>query len=129
MPRCQKIKAKRRQVCIGDLDRIIAIQTRGSDDSFEAEESFTFTTVFSPFAMLETLKDVFIIDKVTGGDKQVTHAFTIIFPSQDVSGENWVFFNSTRYKILGQENLDERSEFLKLLCAVRGADDREAANA
>ena len=129
MPKCIKLKRKHRQVCIGDMDEIIAIQTRTADNSFGAEESFTFNTTFSPFSMVETLKDVFIVDDVTGGDIQVTHGFTIRVPDDDVSGEFWVLFKDKRYRILGQEDLDERGEFLKLLCAVRGSDTKAAADA
>lgn len=129
MPKCIKIKRKHRQVCIGDLDEQIAIQTRASDDSFSADESFTFTTVLTPWAMVETLNNVFIVDEVTASDVQATHAFTIRVPSINISGEFWVLFKSKRYRIIDQVDLEERGEFLKLMCAVRGSNTRKAADA
>ena len=129
MPTCVKIRGKRRQVCIGDLDKIIAIQSRATANAFDTGEDFAFTTVFSPHAMIETLKNVFVIDEANSTEIEATHGFTIIFPSQTVSGALWVNFNSKRYRIVGQENLDERDEFLRLLCTQRGSDTREAANA
>ena len=129
MPRCVKIRGKRRLVCIGDLDRTIAIQSRAAADGYDDGEDFTFTTVFSPMAMLETLKNVFVVDLVNGNDIEATHGFSIVFPSQEISSDLWVLFNSQRYRIVGQENLDERSDFLRLLCTQRGSTTREAADA
>ena len=129
MPRCIKLKRKKTQVCIGDLDQVVAIQSRALSTGFNSGESATYTTVFSPWAMVETLKDIFIIDAVTGDEVEATHRFTIRFPDINVSGERWVLFDSKRYRIAGQTNLEERSEFLQLLCTQRGADDKEAANA
>ena len=129
MPRCQKIRRKKRSVCIGDLDTEIAIQTRSLDDSLDGQETEIFTTVFTAFAMMETLRGVFVVDQVSGGDIEATHAWTIRFPDEVVTGENWILVNSKRFRILDQENLEERNDWLKLLCTSRGSVDREAASA
>jgi len=129
MPKCIKLKRKHRQVCIGDRNEQIDLQTRASNNEFSAKESFTFTTVLTPWAMVETLKNEFILDEVTGGDVQATHAFTIIVPSIAISGEFWVLFKSKRYRVLDQVDFEERGEYLKLMCTVRGSVTKAAADA
>lgn len=130
MSKCVKLRRKKTQVCIGDLDTLIDIRTRSVDKSFGSKEGMTFTTVFSPWAMVETPKDLFIIDDVaTGREEQVTHRFTIRFPDQTVSAANWVRVGTTLYRILGQLNFENRGEFLQIPCTERGAQDKEASNA
>lgn len=130
MPKCVKIRRKHRQICIGDLDKVIDIQTRSLDDGFTVEtETEKFTTIFSPWSMLETVKGIFIVDEVNGGDIEATHRFTIRFPDQTISGENWILFKNKRYSILDQQNFEELDEFLQLLCIEKGSKDRNAASA
>ena len=130
MPKCVKIRRKKRQVCIGDLDTEITIRTRDLDDSIDStDEVLSFTTVLTAWAMVETLKDVFIVDEVTGGDQPVSHRIVIRVPDITIDAANWVNFGSENYRILGQTDYDERGEFLELMCTVRGDDDREAADA
>lgn len=129
MPKCIKLKQKHRQVCIGDMRNQIDIRTRNVDKSFGSKEGMTFTTVFSPSAMVETPKSLFIIDEVNGGDVQVTHKFTIRFPDAEISSENWIRFETNLYRIIGQTDLEERHEFIELMATRRGAEDKEASNA
>jgi len=130
MPKCVKIRRKHRQICIGDLDKVIAIQDRSLDDGFDSEtEVEEFTTLFSPWSMLETVKGIFVVDEVNGGDIEVTHRFTIRFPEEAITGEKWILFSDQRYSILSQENFEELSEFLQLLCVKKGSINRNAASA
>jgi head-tail adaptor len=130
MARCQKLRRKKRTVCAGDLDTLIDIQCRALDDGFDdPEETESFTTVDSPWAMVETLRGVFVVDSVNGGDIEATHRFTIRFPDTVTTGENWVLANNKRYRILDQQNFEERNEWLQILCTERGAVGMEAADA
>lgn len=130
MPKCEKIRRKHRQICIGDLDKFIEIQTRSLDDSLNTEaETEAFTTVLSLDSMLETVKGIFVVDLVNGGDIEATHRFTIRLPDIAISGENWILFKEKRYSILNQENFEELDEFLQLLCVQKGSTSRNAASA
>jgi len=130
MPKCVKIRRKHRQICIGDLDKIIDIQNRSLDDGFDNDtELEEFTTFLSPWSMLETVKGIFVVDEVNGGDIEVTHRFTIRFPDDAITGENWILFKEKRYSILSQQNFEELDEFLQLLCVEKGSKDRKAASA
>lgn len=129
MPRCVKLKRKHRQVCVGDLDTSIDIQGRSLDDDIDSVEVEGFTTLFSPWAMVETLRGVFVVDGVNGGDIEATHRFTIRFPDSVISGENWILSKNQRYRILDQEDYEERGEFLAILCTKRGVDTQGASDA
>lgn len=127
---CVKIRKKNRAVCAGDLNTLIGIQSRSLGDGFDdTEETEEFTTIFSPFAMLQTLRGVFVVDSVNGGDIEATHSFIIRFPETPISGENWILLNNKRLRILDQENLEEKNEWLKLLCTDRGDASKEASSA
>lgn len=127
---CVRMRKKNRAVCAGDLDTLIDIQSRTLGDGFDdTEETEEFTTIFSPFAMLQTLRGVFVVGSVNGGDIEATHSFIIRFPETPISGENWILLNNKRLRILDQENLEEKNEWLKLLCTDRGDASKEASSA
>ena len=130
MPKCIKIKRKHRQVCIGDIDEEIEIQTRAISTKIGADnEDYVFTTVLTLWALVETLKDVFIIDEVVGGDIPISHKLIIRKPDEAITSSNWVLLNNERYRIVVQTDYDERGEYLELMCTRRGDEDREAAHA
>ena len=125
MPTCVKIRGKRRQLCIGDLDRLIEIQIRGitapKNNNFDYDESFL--TSLQVFAMVETSRGVAIFD-ATNIERLLTHLFYIRFqPDLDIN--TWVNYNNVRYDILDVENLDERSEYILLRTTNRGPDTQE----
>lgn len=129
MPKCVKIRRKHRQVCIGDLDTIIALQDRAltpSESSVDASEVFSNSNP-DVWAMMETKLGETIFDG-TGTERDVTHRFYIRF-LDDITAETWISFNSKRIDILDVENLDERSEFLLLRCTNRGLDTNRANDA
>jgi head-tail adaptor len=125
--KCQKLQRKNRKVCRGDLDTEIIVQTRATDTALNDNETQQFTTLISTDAMVETLRGVFVVDQVNGGDQEATHRFTIDFPDKEVSGENWVLSKSKRYRILDQQDYEESGEFLALMCTERGIDTKAAS--
>jgi len=126
---CEKIRSKRRKVCIADLDRQISVQNRAIATPTTSQD---YTEVFSAgsdtssgltsgdvWAMIQTLSGATVFD-TTNTERAVTHKITTRFLS-GVTAESWVLFESNRYDVVTVENLDERSEFMVMRCVFRGA--------
>lgn len=130
MPKCTRIRRKHRKVCIGDLDNQINVVRRSLSKGMDSKEEAVFVPVLAnAWAKIETLRGVFVVDQVNGGDQEATHRFTIVFPEGiEISGELWVQFDGKNYRILDQDDFEERHEFLDLMCTVRGDQTKDAAN-
>ncbi len=124
---CQKIRSKRRRVCVADLDRLITIENRSitPPSAGSVDYTETFTTKDEPespsgevWAKLETRNGESVFD-ATNVERTVTHKFTIRF-IEGITAETWILYNGKRFDILDTENLDERNEFIVLPCNVRG---------
>lgn len=128
MPRCETIKRRHRKICIGDLDTPIIIENRSITEpvfsSFDFTETFTNDDPYT-WAMVETVSGKTFFDGVNT-ESIVTHHIYINFDA-DVTAESWVKIGSNRMDILQVENLEERSEFMKLICSDRGT--KEASKA
>ncbi len=128
MTQCVNIQRKKRDVCIGDMDNLIDIDTRNIDsaidDDLEFDDSFTATHV-NVAALIETVKGITVFDSANI-ERVVTHWFYIRFiPGVDIN--QWILFDSRLFDTLNTENLDERKDFLLLQCSERG-DEALAAN-
>lgn len=129
MPNCVKLRRKRRQVCIGDLDELITLQDRQitpSLTSVDATETFTDTNP-DVWAMVETVSGETIFDD-TNTERDVTHRFTIRF-IDGITAETWISFDGDRIDILNVEDYEGRHEFLLLRASNRGVDTNEANRA
>lgn len=129
MPSCVKLRRKRRQVCIGDLDELITLQDRKitpSSTGVDAGETFTDTNP-AIWAMVETVSGETIFDN-TNTERDVTHRFTIRF-IDGITAETWISFDGDRIDILNVEDYEERHEFLLLRASNRGVDTNEANRA
>lgn len=147
MATCQKIRAKRRKICIADLDRLITLQnraikppTKGVDYTLEFEaadavsgdenafdEGFTngFAGGFQDgqvFAMIESVSGEEYFDEHNTATN-VTHNIYIRF-NEDVTAETWILYEGVRFDILDVEDLDFRHEWQKLRCNNRGVASR-----
>ena len=130
MPRCIKLKRKKRQVCIGDLDTLIDLQDRvitPPESGVDASETFTDACP-DIWAKMETGRGQTIFDG-TDTAQDVTHIFTIRFIEGVVTAETWIRFKGQRFDIIDVEDLEERNEWLMLRCSNRGTEDNLASEA
>lgn len=119
MPKCVKIRGQRREVCIGDLDKLVTLQDRtltAPTSGVDASEGFGNDNAVWSMIITKT-GDTFFDGVSTEID--ITHWIYIRFIST-VTAETWIDFESKRYDILDVENLDQRSDFMKLRCNNRG---------
>lgn len=126
MVQCKRIPGVRRQICVGDLDRQIIVQTRaiGSPSGSSVDYSEGFTDLITVWAMIRTTRGSQLFDGV-----EISNPFTHLFYIRFISGvtfENWVEFADEKYDIVDTEILDERNEFTVLRCTKRGDKDKDA---
>ena len=129
MPRCQPIKKKRRNICIGDMEDEITLENRAIQapefDTVDFEEEFTAPNP-AVWALIETVRGKTFFDGVST-EEDVTHWIYINFDAT-VTAETWVkLTDGRRLDILRVENLDERSDFQLLHCNDRGAAEASKA--
>lgn len=122
MTACEKIVGRKRQVCAGDLDRLITLQIRNIEAPvFDAVDySMAFTTINDLWAMVETKKGTTIFDG-TNIERIVDATFYIPF-IPDITAESWILFEGIRYDIIRVEDLDLRHDYLALYTTTRGID-------
>ena len=117
---CVKIRGKRRQLCIGDLDRMIAIQSRSikapAGDLVDYDEEFVTTQ--EVWSMLQTTRGSQLFDSVEISNP-FTHLFYVVYIA-GITFENWILYNGIKYEIRDVEDLDERNEFLCIRCIKKG---------
>lgn len=118
---CKTIANVRRKVCVGDLDKLIQVQTRSiqppAGSSVDFFEQFTEYQDF--WALIQTVNGLSIFDG-SGITQNITHKIYIPY-AEGITFENWVQYNGNRYRISRVENLDERNEFFLLYCIFRGS--------
>ncbi len=129
MAKCVRIRRKKRKVCIGDLTDEIILQNRNITPppfgSADFDESFT--TIATVFAAINTVSGKTFFDGVNS-DINITHEIYIMFDAT-VTAETWIEFKNRRIDILRVENLEERDEWLKLICTERGPNTLNATKA
>ena len=120
MPVCTKIKGRKRQICIGDLDQIITLQNRSlTAPAFGVDATETFTDANPDlFTMVKTVTGESVFDG-TETERTVTHRFYVEFLT-GITAETWILFDGNRYDILDVEDLDERHEWLLLRATKLG---------
>ena len=140
MAECKNIRAVRRKVCAGDLDRTITLLTRSIATPTDAVD---FTEDFSPviiagsplpsdgmiMALIKTVTGEEVFDSHGTGTAVTHHIYVPFVP--EVTSENWILLDDgTRLKLVagGVEDLDERHEFL-LLRATNVGTETQSNNA
>jgi len=100
MPKCVRIRRKKRQICIGDLNDVITLQDRAITAPLmgvDATETFTDSNP-DVWAMIETSAGETVFDG-TDTEIDVTHKITIAFVD-GITAETWILFKGTRIDIL-----------------------------
>ncbi len=133
MPTCVKIRAKKSQVCAGDLRFQIEIQQRelgtplnpiaGEDEDY----SLSLTTVHTVFSAIDTPIGATTFNQL-GISTVISHIFYIRFLS-DVDAQKFILFDETRFDIVKVTNFEGRKIFMKLECIESGAADKDASRA
>lgn len=124
---CKNIRATKRGICIGDLDRKGTIQSR----TMQAPESGVdfaedFTNIATVWCLFRTVEGLEFFDD-TGLNTTHTHEAIFRYSSIfSVTSENWFLINNNRYKILRVENLDERNEWILTKMIKKGDKDINA---
>ncbi len=122
---CKKITRKKRQVCIGAMDRLISVEFRQiTPPNSGVDFNEDFTPIQEVFALIKTVFGVTGFDE-TNTERIITHTIYIRFRA-DVTAETWVEIDSQKYDIVNTENLDNRNEFLLLRCNKRGTNTKPA---
>lgn len=126
MPTLERLKRRRRRVCIGDLDSRVRIYHRSQVPPVagSVDAAFAFQAVESDgqvWARVETVGGRTIFDGVAN-DRRVTHEVTIRHMAGVNSGSWVVLSDGTRLDVVLAEQFDERGEFIRLFCDARGSD-------
>lgn len=124
MPSCEKIKARHRQVCIGDMRWLIDIYTpiiTPPNISNTVDYSVVKPLVATVWAAVKTFPTEQIFDGMNTS-QQTTHEFYIRWRA-DVTDEKNIRYPSgvgQYYNIVYIEDLENRHEFLLLRCNFKG---------
>jgi SPP1 family predicted phage head-tail adaptor len=118
---CQRLASKRRGVCAGDLDKRIVLQNRTLNPPVFGDPDFTesFTAANTRWAGVETVAGKTFFDSVNQVDQTITHYWYIRYDAT-VTSQTWILYDSRRFDILATEDLDERHEFMRLICVDKG---------
>lgn len=129
MSSCTKIKGRNRQICIGDMQHRIKLQSRSLSQPFFEDVDFdeNFQDQSEVWAMINTVSGKTLFDGVNQ-DINITHEVYIMY-DLSVTAETWIEYDGRRFDILKVENLDERKQFMRLICSERGANTYEASKA
>lgn len=126
MSKCVRIKKKKRKICIGDLRDLITLQNRSIQPPEFGEVDYVenFNDTGTVFSLINTVSGTTYFDGVNT-ETPITHEIYIRF-DPTVTAETWVEFDGKRIDILSVEHLDERKEWLKLICNDRGLTNKQA---
>lgn len=127
MSKCVKLRRKRRQPCIGDLDTEIVLQTRAITPPTLVDFSETFATAATVWAMIETLHGKTEFDD-SNVERNISHEITIRYVA-NVSTETWILHDAARYDVVTVEDYEERHEWLVLRCERKGATSKAVNDA
>lgn len=123
------IDGKRRTLCTGSLTEQIEIKLRSltAPTGNSVDFSEAFTAVKTVWAMVKTTRGSEMFDG-TNLTNAYTHEFYIRFLPDTVFGtsgrlstQEWVKYKDRYYTIQDVENFEERSEWMIMRCAERGA--------
>ena len=126
----QVVKHRRRKICVGDLIHKIKLLPRDITEPGFGETDFgeDFTDERDAFAKVITVAGTTLFNGINT-DVNVTHEVYIRF-DPDVGAETWVELeDGTRLDVVFADDLDERHEWLKLICTERGPASQGASEA
>lgn len=117
-------------VCSGSLRHRITVERRAllSPLPGSAEAQYDYTTVFSAKAEIKTKQGTSLYNQVEIDGKKVSHVLTIRYTSTAFDIRDRVRDGSGNlYAILSIEDVDNYHDWMRLYCALQGAETREAA--
>jgi SPP1 family predicted phage head-tail adaptor len=118
--KCETVIIKKRKVCAGDMNQLITLKTRAMTGDFDDVDFLElFTNDGNVWAAIQTTSSGEVIFDSVGTETLVTHKIYINY-IEGLTQEVWIEFGGNNYDILSVENLDERNEFMKLNCVIRG---------
>jgi lipocalin len=124
---------KKKAGCIGDLDKLIQIESRAilapkNRYDTDVDADVIFTNRIHVYANITTKMGVSIFDEVS--DQYVmTHVFKTLYLGINVTKNDWIIYNNSRYEIQTVENINEDSLFILMRAILRGSDTKEASKA
>jgi SPP1 family predicted phage head-tail adaptor len=123
---CKSIKIKSRKVCVGDLSSRIKLQLRSltASNTGSIESIETFTDIIEVWAAVETTSGSKIWDGVEIANP-FTHKFYIRYRN-DIEFTEWIEYGNEKYKLIDVENLEQKNEFLILMCTRKGTSTKKA---
>ena len=118
-----RIKRPRRDSSIGDLNTRIILHDRDIRTPLFEQTDFTekFSKSVEVWANARTASGQTLFTDVNV-DVALTHIIIIRFDST-VTSQTWIELDGKNIKIVNVEDLDERHEFLRLKCTLRGDKD------
>lgn len=127
MAKCKRIGPSKKKLCIGSLNRLIAIKVRFITPPADVNYDNTFGALISVKAAIETVNGQTSFDNVSGQDERITHKFTIRFmrnSSVMIGAQNWIVYNGNNHKILFEpENVNEENKYLIIRASLKGPSD------
>ena len=123
------LRKPKRVLCIGDLKDTIIIQNRdlvapafgfaGFDEDFDQHSEVA--------ARVKTVRGLTVFDGQTKDDIAITHEIGIRY-DPDVESEKWILFeDGNRVMVITVEDLEDRHEWMILLCVEKGSKEDETS--
>lgn len=137
MPRCVKVRFDKQQLCTGDLEHYIDIQSRalGINTPGTTSPVETFTSIKNVWAGIQTSSSiaggVALFSKINI-NPNTTHVFFIYYDADLAkleTGNNFVLYKGERYRILATRNQGELNNMLALETTNRGDETKTASEA
>jgi SPP1 family predicted phage head-tail adaptor len=129
MPKCERIKKRHRQVCVGDLQDFGTVNTRviTPPQSGSVDFTETFTKKIDSFMLIETARGEQIFDEVDI-QQDVTHKIYLPY-IPTLTFQDWIEIEGQNFDIIDVEDLENRHEFQLCRCTNRGLNTKAATNA
>ena len=122
------VRRDHRKVCAGDLRTRVTLSNRAITQPGFGQTAFgeNFPAPRIVWAMVKTVNGRVLFNGVDS-DEALSHEITIRYDST-VTAETWVeLADSTRLDIIDTQDLEERNEYLVLLCNARGTGEASKA--
>lgn len=111
-------------MCVGDLNKLVTLSAREITEPSFGTTNFgeDFPDARDVWAKVRTINGRTLFNGVDT-DIPLTHEITIRYDASATS-ESWVrLADGTRIKIVDTQNLEERNEYLVMLCTARGTQE------